>query len=51
MSKGGAVVHTWQVIAFVLFCCAAVVAGVQKAWAVCLIAAGLAAYLVPVVLA
>ena len=41
--------HAWQIIAFLLFIAAIVVAARDRAWVLLLIAAGLAAGLVPAV--
>ena len=39
--------HTWSIIALVLFIIAAVVATLERAWVVALVAAGLAATVIP----
>lgn len=41
--------HTWQTFAFLCACAACIIAAVEKAWAIALIAASLALALVPVV--
>lgn len=41
--------HTWLIIAFLLFVAAAALSAYQRAWTMVLLAAGLAAWLVPAV--
>jgi hypothetical protein len=39
--------HTWHVVAFLLFLAATIVAAVERAWVFALLAAGAAAFVLP----